>query len=115
MLGWANHEGLWRGHDTTVMARRDDVMRIYNAPSLDAVTPLLDHYGVRYILVGDVEREEHKDGLGEVRLAAGGVPERRDGDLQALTNFQREARRREARNRVRPNLLACLRDFASPR
>jgi YYY domain-containing protein len=63
VLGWANHEGLWRGHDTTVMARRDDVMRIYNAPSLDAVTPLLDKYGVRYILVGDVEREEHKDGL----------------------------------------------------
>ncbi|MFN8643637.1 MAG: DUF2298 domain-containing protein, partial [Candidatus Binatia bacterium] len=63
VLGWANHEGLWRGHDNTVMARRDDVMRIYNAPSLAAATPLLDKYGVRFILVGDVEREEHAAGL----------------------------------------------------
>ena len=63
VLGWANHEGLWRGHDTTVMSRRDDVMRIYNAPSLEAVSPVLDKYGVRYILVGDVEREEHPAGL----------------------------------------------------
>ena len=23
VLGWANHEGLWRGHDNTVMERRD--------------------------------------------------------------------------------------------
>ncbi|HSP99777.1 MAG TPA: DUF2298 domain-containing protein [Candidatus Dormibacteraeota bacterium] len=63
VLGWANHEGLWRGHDNTVMARRDDVMRIYNGPSLEAVTPLLDRYGVRYILVGDIEREKHPGGL----------------------------------------------------
>jgi len=63
ILGWANHEGLWRGHDESVMARRDDVMRIYNAPTIEAVSPVLDKYGVRYILVGDVEREEHPAGL----------------------------------------------------
>ena len=63
VLGWANHEGLWRCHDNTVMARRDDVMRIYNAPTLIEVEPLLEHYKVRYILVGDVEREEHGSAL----------------------------------------------------
>jgi YYY domain-containing protein len=62
-LGWANHEGLWRGHDNAVLARRDDVLAIYNAPTLAEVEPLLDRYGVRYIIVGDIEREEHRAGI----------------------------------------------------
>ncbi len=62
ILGWANHEGLWRGHDRTVMARREDVLRIYNAPTLLEIQPLLDRYQVRYIVVGDLEREEHRGG-----------------------------------------------------
>jgi YYY domain-containing protein len=63
VLGWANHEGLWRGHDQSVLARRDDVIRIYNGTTLAEVEPLLDRYGVRYIIVGDLEREEHPAGL----------------------------------------------------
>jgi YYY domain-containing protein len=63
VLGWANHEGLWRGHDQTVMKRRDDVMRIYNATTLTEVLPLLEYYKVRYIVVGDLEREKHRPGL----------------------------------------------------
>ena len=63
VLGWANHEGLWRGHDRSVLARRDDVIRIYNATTLEEVAPLLDRYGIRYILVGDIEKEEHPAGL----------------------------------------------------
>jgi YYY domain-containing protein len=63
VLGWANHEGLWRGHDDTVMRRRDQVMRIYSAPTLAEVQPLLDQYHVEYIVVGDLEREKHAAGL----------------------------------------------------
>jgi YYY domain-containing protein len=63
VLGWANHEGLWRGHDRSVLARRDDVIKIYNAATLAEVEPLLTRYGVRYILVGDIEKEEHPAGL----------------------------------------------------
>jgi YYY domain-containing protein len=63
VLGWANHEGLWRGHDQSVMARRDHVLRIYNATTLTEVLPLLDRYDIRYILVGDLEREKHRTGL----------------------------------------------------
>jgi YYY domain-containing protein len=63
VLGWANHEGLWRGHDSAVMQRRDHVMRIYNATTLAEVEPLLDLYKVRYIIVGDLEREKHRPGL----------------------------------------------------
>jgi uncharacterized membrane protein len=63
VLGWANHEGLWRGHDRIVMERRDNVLRIYNAPTIAEVQPLLDRYGVGYIVVGDLEREKHRAGL----------------------------------------------------
>ncbi len=63
VLGWANHEGLWRAHDRRVNARRDDVTRIYNASSLAAVETLLDRYDVRYVIVGDLERQHHQPGL----------------------------------------------------
>jgi YYY domain-containing protein len=63
VLGWANHEGLWRGHDQAVLARRDDVARIYNAATIAEVEPLLQRYQVRYIIVGDLERENHSMGL----------------------------------------------------
>lgn len=63
VLGWANHEGLWRGHDQIVMQRRDHVLRIYSATTLAEVEPLLDRYGVRYVIVGDLEREKHASGL----------------------------------------------------
>jgi YYY domain-containing protein len=63
VLGWANHEGLWRGHDQTVMARREHVMRMYGATTLEEIQPLLDRYQVRYVIVGDLEREKHRAGI----------------------------------------------------
>jgi YYY domain-containing protein len=60
VLGWANHEGLWRGHDKVVMQRHGEIGRIYNALNLDEVRPLLDRYRVRYIIVGDLEHEGYK-------------------------------------------------------
>lgn len=60
VLGWGNHEGLWRGHDNEVASRFQDVKRIYNAPTLAEVQPLLDRYKVRYILVGEYERRDYQ-------------------------------------------------------
>ncbi|GIW44440.1 MAG: hypothetical protein KatS3mg077_1722 [Candidatus Binatia bacterium] len=60
VMGWANHEGLWRSHDASVEARRRDVATIYSATSLDEVQPLLDRYRVRYIVVGEIERRDFK-------------------------------------------------------
>ncbi|GIW39922.1 MAG: hypothetical protein KatS3mg076_0499 [Candidatus Binatia bacterium] len=65
VMGWANHEGLWRGHDPDVEKARKDVLRIYQAPTLGEVAPLLDAYGVRYVVVGELERKDY----GEAGLA----------------------------------------------
>jgi len=60
VMGWANHEGLWRGHDQRVEARKRDVRLAYAAPTLEAATPILDRYGVKYVIVGDLERQDFR-------------------------------------------------------
>lgn len=60
VLGWANHEGLWRGHDKEVMQRHGEIGRIYNSGSLDDVRPLLNKYNVAWVIVGDLEHETYK-------------------------------------------------------
>ena len=65
IMGWANHEGLWRARDHEVGKRQSDVRRIYDAPDLATVRPLLEHYGVRYIIVGELEHKDHAVGVGK--------------------------------------------------
>jgi YYY domain-containing protein len=60
VLGWANHEGLWRSHENEVGQRSTEVTRIYNAPTLAEVAPLLDRYHVQYIVVGELERKDYQ-------------------------------------------------------
>jgi YYY domain-containing protein len=56
LLGWAGHEGQWRGSYTIQEARDPDIKTIYNTLDLDAAERLLDSYGVTYVYVGPVER-----------------------------------------------------------
>jgi len=60
VMGWANHEGLWRNNDPAVAERRTDVVRMYNAPTLADAQALLDHYEVRYIVVGELEHKDYQ-------------------------------------------------------
>lgn len=60
VLGWGNHEGLWRGHELGVGQRQQEVTRMYNASTLEDITPLLDRYHVKYVVVGDVERKDYQ-------------------------------------------------------
>jgi len=63
VMGWANHEGLWRSHESDVERRKSDVRKIYSANSLDEARALLDQYHVEYLLVGDLERKDFPTGL----------------------------------------------------
>ncbi len=69
VLGWANHEGLWRGDHRAVDERRRHIQLIYSATSLDDASALLERYRVRYIVVGELERKDHP-GAGLAKFAA---------------------------------------------
>ncbi|MGA2111080.1 MAG: DUF2298 domain-containing protein [Anaerolineales bacterium] len=61
LLGWdGSHERLWRIGSADALAaiseREKDVATIYETTDLAVANQLLDHYGVRYVYVGPVER-----------------------------------------------------------
>jgi YYY domain-containing protein len=59
IMGWANHEGLWRNNDRQVAERRADVAHMYSATSLAEAATLLDRFQVRYVIVGELERKDY--------------------------------------------------------
>lgn len=73
VLGWFVHEWLWRNDLSAVTARREDVAAIYQAASAKEARLLLDRYRVRYLIVGEEERERYP-GLREDTLASLGRP-----------------------------------------
>ena len=60
LLGWVQHEAFWRDNSYTIPREREaEVKRIYDAPALsEDVRTLLDRYGVRFIIVGELEKKE---------------------------------------------------------
>ena len=84
VLGWANHEGLWRGHDTTVMARRDDVMRIYNAPDARGREPGARHATACATSSSATSSARSIQRAWRSSAAAGRVPAAADDGLPAL-------------------------------
>lgn len=61
VLGWTNHEGLWRGAAAAeaIEARRRDVETIYRSEDPAAVRAALGRTSARYVVVGPLERKEH--------------------------------------------------------
>jgi uncharacterized membrane protein len=77
VIGWAGHEVQW-GHEPG--ARPDDVRALYSTPNLERARRLLTRYGVRYVVVGPLERLEYPaagrakfDQLGERVFGARGT------------------------------------------
>ncbi len=71
VLGWYVHEWLWRGGTRAVNDRRAQVRVAYELPRLTAVRERLLAYGVRYIVIGDLERARFP-ALDEAGLSAFG-------------------------------------------
>jgi uncharacterized membrane protein len=59
LLGWAGHEGQWRGNYDVQSAREPDIATIYNTLSAQEALTLLDKYGITYVYVGPLERSEY--------------------------------------------------------
>jgi uncharacterized membrane protein len=73
VLGWGNHEAVWRQGWAPVLRRRDDIASIYGAQGPDEACPLLRSYGARFLVVGERERLRYGPGAG--RFAAAARPE----------------------------------------
>ncbi len=60
LVGWTQHERLWRGGQPEVGAavtqREQDTITIYTTGDTQLVQSLLSHYGVRYVVVGPQEQ-----------------------------------------------------------
>jgi YYY domain-containing protein len=80
LLGWANHEGIWRGADPRIAERRRHVERIYSTTDPVEARRLLRLYGVRYVFVGEIERRVYP-AAGLAKFA--GSPEGFDRVFQA--------------------------------
>jgi YYY domain-containing protein len=59
LLGWAGHEGQWRGNYEVQGAREPDIATIYNTLDIEQALTLLDKYGITYVYVGPLERSEY--------------------------------------------------------
>ena len=59
VLGWANHEGLWRGNEAEIGERLARVRAFYTSTDLRAALETIQKYGVTYVVVGDMERRAY--------------------------------------------------------
>lgn len=72
VLGWGNHEAVWRQDWGEVLRRGEDIAAIYRAEGPAQACGLVRQYGVRFIVEGERERERY--GLGAARFAAAARP-----------------------------------------
>lgn len=61
VLGWAGHEGQWRGADPQIRVvglpmRENDVKTLYETTNTQAASTVLKRYNIRWVIVGDQER-----------------------------------------------------------
>jgi YYY domain-containing protein len=56
LLGWGNHEGLWRSNDPEVSERAAAVRTFYTTSDSRAAALVLQKYHVTHVVVGDLER-----------------------------------------------------------
>ncbi|MCL5746857.1 MAG: DUF2298 domain-containing protein [Patescibacteria group bacterium] len=59
VLGWTVHEWLWRGTYAVPAARIPDVEILYESPNLEITRALIRKYNIRYVFIGDLERQKY--------------------------------------------------------
>ena len=58
VLGWGNHEGQWR--DQSLQGTREaDIPTLYTTNDWTTSQAIIDHYDIRYIFVGNLERSTY--------------------------------------------------------
>lgn len=65
ILGWEQHEWVWRGSDRDTIGRREQVNLIYESDDFTQIKAILDKYKVTFVYVGDLEREHYGPDVGK--------------------------------------------------
>ncbi|MCL1627111.1 DUF2298 domain-containing protein [Roseibaca sp. V10] len=87
VVGWAAHQWLWRNDPVRPNRRAEDVRQFYTTPDAALRCAIAQRYRVRYVILGQVEREFYPD-LNESGLRAIGVSVHDDagGQIIAITH-----------------------------
>jgi uncharacterized membrane protein len=88
-LGWANHEGVWRGgaiHEETER-RRELVSNLYSARDPATVRRLAQRAGVDLVAIGSLEHKDYSAAMLSAVAAAGEVVLDRDGGMLVRFRF----------------------------
>jgi uncharacterized membrane protein len=65
ILGSPHHELQWRGSAGDWAEREHDINLIYESLDIGQVETLLEKYDVTYVYVGDLERQQYGERVGE--------------------------------------------------
>jgi len=65
LLGWDFHELQW-GRSPAELARKEEVARLYTTRSWAEAQAIMDKYGVRYVIVGALERQTYGPQAGQL-------------------------------------------------
>ena len=60
VIGWVNHEQVWRGHAPEVSQRHQDVATIFNTTDIETAKKILVKYNVEYVYVGGQEKKQFR-------------------------------------------------------
>jgi uncharacterized membrane protein len=60
VLGWYGHESQWRGGGDLLGPRLNDLFRLYCSRDWSETKGILDRYQIRYVVVGNLEREAYR-------------------------------------------------------
>src|ERR1700751_356383 len=60
VMGWANHEGLWRENDSEVNERAAPVRAFYGETSLPKAYAILQKYQVTHVILGALENRTYR-------------------------------------------------------
>jgi uncharacterized membrane protein len=59
VMGWANHEGLWRANDPEIQDRLANIRTFYTARDARLAYEVLRKYGVTHVAIGNLERRTY--------------------------------------------------------
>jgi YYY domain-containing protein len=59
VLGWVGHERQWRGGSEEMGSREADIARLYQTDNWDEALAIIQQYGIKYVIVGNLERSHY--------------------------------------------------------